>query len=306
MRTPHVALLTSACLLAACGTETTGRDEPHRSGPTSISGAMPSEIPEVDGDVTTGGPVTVLDDGKGAEACLSGVLDSLPPQCGGPTLVGWDWAEHEGDFEERATTRWGDFVITGVFDGESIRPSAIVAAKDYDAPEPVDDLDWHTPCPEPDGGWAPVDTATTTEKGIQAASRVASGLPDYAEMWVDLSMNPVSDEEPGGIEWEFASSDPRYTIVNVSVTDDLSRAEAAVREVWGGPLCVSRALHTNRELEGIQGELTEIPGMLSSDYGEDRVNVYVTYDDGSLQAWADQAYGDGVVVVSSALVPVDG
>ena len=33
-----------------------------------------------------------------------------------------------------------------------------------------------------------------------------------------------------------------------------------------------------------------------------RVLVDVTYDDGSLQDWADTTYGDGVVVVHSMLV----
>ena len=32
------------------------------------------------------------------------------------------------------------------------------------------------------------------------------------------------------------------------------------------------------------------------------VSVDVVHDDGSLQAWADETYGEGVVVITSALV----
>ena len=43
-------------------------------------------------------------------------------------------------------------------------------------------------------------------------------------------------------------------------------------------------------------------------YGGEGTNghvlVDVTYDDGSLQAWADEHYGAGVVLITSALVDV--
>jgi hypothetical protein len=67
--------------------------------------------------VTTGQPVTVLDDGGGPEACLGGVMTSLPPQCGGTPLVGWDWADHEGEHETQAGVRWGGLLLTGPYDG---------------------------------------------------------------------------------------------------------------------------------------------------------------------------------------------
>lgn len=45
-------------------------------------------------------------------------------------------------------------------------------------------------------------------------------------------------------------------------------------------------------------------GFLQSSPRDGRADVVVVYDDGSLQAEADRAYGDGAVVVTSALRPL--
>ena len=64
---------------------------------------------------------------------------------------------------------------------------------------------------------------------------------------------------------------------------------------------MSKAQHTDAELARIQDEVSELPGFTGSDHGHEVVNVTVTYDDGSLQAWADATYGEGTVLVFSAL-----
>ncbi len=99
---------------------------------------------------------TVLDDGDGPGLCLGGVATSLPPQCGGPKVVGWGWADIE-DQESRAGTTWtGDYVLTGTYEGDTFtitrRPTT---EKEYQGPRPT----WsdgsnrlRTPCPEPAGG----------------------------------------------------------------------------------------------------------------------------------------------------------
>ncbi len=55
-------------------------------------------------------------------------------------------------------------------------------------------------------------------------------------------------------------------------------------------------------LEQIQTELTDLPGLLTSWASKTRVHADVVFDDGTLQAWADETYGAGVVAISSALV----
>ena len=56
------------------------------------------------------------------------------------------------------------------------------------------------------------------------------------------------------------------------------------------------------ELEQISQEVGELPGAQGAYVDHGQVLVDVVYADGSLQAWADDTYGDGVVVVSSMLL----
>jgi len=51
----------------------------------------------------------------GPQLCLGGVDESLPPQCGGPDIVGWDW-ESVSDEESRSGTTWGEYTVVGTYD----------------------------------------------------------------------------------------------------------------------------------------------------------------------------------------------
>lgn len=279
--------LAGLLLLTACGTETA----------TPPVAEDPVEL------LTTRSPATVLDDGVGPELCLGGVLDSYPPQCGGPRVVGWDWSQHRGDFDQSNGTRWGEFILVGTYDGSSFTPTEVVPASAWHDDLPDAGRDFRSPCPEPEGGWRVLDPATTTDATLEETMRAASRLDDYAESWVDQTINPLWDA-PDGPDTESGMNDPRRLVLNVRVTGDVAAAEAALRESWGGALCVSRAHHTDAELGRIQRALNDTPGMLSTGRGEDRVDLEVVHDDGSLQAALDERYGDGVARVTSALVPV--
>ena len=121
------ALLLTAPVLAACGTEgdSTASDSPgaRRAAPA---------VPAATGPVRTAGLVTVMDTGN-PEVCLGPVAESFPPQCGGPLLIGWDWADHDGVFEEQGDIRWGQFAISGTWDGTSLTATDAVPAALYDA-----------------------------------------------------------------------------------------------------------------------------------------------------------------------------
>jgi len=311
VRTPPSLLAALAVLVLAgssCGTEGpgTGSAAPSASGSASAA-SPPAQVPSARGEVTTRYPVTVLDDGDGAELCVGGVADSLPPQCGGPRLVGWDWADHQGDFESRGGVRWGDFLVTGTFDGTSLTPTEVVPGDQVDPPAPQDDADrFATPCPEPEGGWRVLHPAKTTQASEDRTFRAAERLEGYAYSWVDQSINPVWDDWQDGTatdsEAEQALDDPALLVINVKVTGDPADAERTLRETWGGSLCVTRAQHTQQELMGIAQELFDLPGSLGGGPEDDWVDFQVLYDDGSYQAWADTAYGAGTVVVTSALV----
>ena len=46
--------------------------------------------------------------------------------------------------------------------------------------------------------------------------------------------------------------------------------------------------------------------LTSGSSAPDSLDAQVVYDDGSIQEWADATYGDGLVRISSALLPVEG
>ena len=198
-----VALLLAAPLLAACGDEgdTTATDPGSSPG-----GSVPTEIPAAPGTVHTRGLVTVMDTGD-PELCLGPVAESWPPQCGGPRIDGWDWTDHHGVFEHQQQIRWGQFAVTGTWDGSTFGYHDAVAAALYD-PMPTEQVRYPAPAVE----------------------------------------------------------------------------------------------HTPAELEDIAVEVGDLPGAQGAYVDAGHVLVDVVYDDGSLQSWADRAYGKGVVVVRSALI----
>lgn len=288
-----LTVLTLCTVLSACGEAT----DPRRAdgGPaTDAPSTSPPPEPEV--LVGTG---TVLDDGDGPELCLGPVMESLPPQCGGPELIGWDWAEIPDEGTAGGTTWVDGVVVTGTFDGEAFtltRPA--VPVDQYDGPlpaEPERSLD--TPCPEPPGGWRVLDPGTATMAHFEEAAAAATRLDGYADSWVDYLQPPDHSVETDGYE-------PDNVILNVRVVGDPAATAARLREIWGGALCVSVARRSEAELRAIHDQVLDRPGVLSSWTGFDVVELGVLYDDGSLQRSLDQEYGKGVVQVHSALVPL--
>jgi hypothetical protein len=302
VRTRVLVLTAVILLVAACGSsgKKDVRAEPSESPSfSSTGGPMPTKIPPATGPVRTRGVATILDHGDGPELCLGGVMTSMPPQCGGPAIVNWTWAEHRGDFEDANGVRWGEFGVTGTFDGAAFTVTRAVAADEYDGDQSADPApDFSTPCPEPEGGWQVLDADKTNDDTVDTVFAAAERLPGYVTSWMDGSRVPKGDDN---------QNDPELIIVNVQVNGDPATAEKALRQVWGGALCVTRSkAQTQRERARIQAELNHLPGMLSSGAGNDIVDVEVVHDDGSLQAWADAVYGPGLVRISSALIPASG
>lgn len=229
----------------------------------------------------------VLDDGDGPQFCLGGFDASLPPQCGGPPLVGWTWPE-KGVERARGTT-WGSFAVVGTWDGKAFTVEKTVDPDEIRSSDPADEPDFSTPCPEPAGGWQAPDPARATQEHQDRAFRTAEQLPGYGGSWVD--------------NLGARTEGPHPIVINVRVTKDLAQAERALRTVWGGPLCVSKAETTFAMLRKIQEEVSGVPGSLGSGAGPGRVALAVIFDDGTLQSQMDTKYGPGLVAVSSALQP---
>jgi uncharacterized protein YfkK (UPF0435 family) len=295
-----VALL---LLASACGTETgsnsyAGDDPSSSPSLTPVAGPMPTAVPPPTGKVTAFG--TVMDRGR-PQLCVGSVLASYPPQCGGPPIKGWDWSTvAESDYTREGEIRWGEFVVVGTYDGTSFtldRATPWEPGTGGVDPEPNQ---FKTPCPEPDGGWRVIDPARVDRGSLEAVMAKASQLDGYAVAWVDNSRDPRSPEEVDN-DAAAGNEDESLTIVNVAVTDDVDAAEEELRDLWGGGLCVSKAEHTDAERQAIADELNHLPGMSSSGSGVMYVDVSVLWDDGSLQAWVDRKYGEGLVRIHSEI-----
>ena len=209
-------------------------------------------------------------------------------------MADWEWAAHP-EHEDQSGTKWGSFALTGTFDGTTFAVTEAIPAALYDAISEAPDPQFGTPCPPPADGWgADLDAATTTQESMDATLTAASALPGYAGAWLDQS----------SVEGAEGQNDPTKVVLNVAVTEDVEGADAALRETWGGALCVSEATYTESELNDVAMELQKLPGVTTSSAADDVVQIGVLFDDGSLQAWADETYGEGRVEITSTLVPV--
>jgi hypothetical protein len=121
-----------ALSLTACSDDGDSAEDP--AGGSGGNGPMPTEPVAADGEVTTRYAATVMDTGS-PELCLGPVAESYPPQCSGPPLEGWDWADHEGDYDQVGEVRWGVFYVTGTWDGTTF---VVTSAEPDDAGTPTE------------------------------------------------------------------------------------------------------------------------------------------------------------------------
>jgi hypothetical protein len=282
-----VGLATLATAAVAVGIVALG---PNGGGPTpTASGAgpastAPTPAPGPHRVRVTG---TVIDSPEhGPQVCWA-VLTSWVPQCGkGIDLLGWDWAQVEGE-ESRQGTTFGDFEITGTWDG--VRVTVTQPVGPPPASSRHNPSGFETPCPAPPGGWAVVDPTKTSQRAFDAALSAARGRPDFGQASYDMQ--------------------PATTVLIVWVTGDTAAAEHDLRAIWGGAVCVATAKRTYAELETILSEVNDdlhsqqrilsIPDPVAG-----TVYVTVLFDDGTLQKWLDDRYGRGLVTVKPWLQPI--
>lgn len=245
---------------------------------------------------------TVLESPEhGPELCLGGVAESYPPQCGGVPITNWDWDEADGE-ESASGTTWGSYHVVGTYDGEAFTLTEPPTDSRPAPTEPEGAYDFTTPCPEPEGGWASevTDPARATQDAVSPASEYASAQDDYGALWLDwIGDDPTSEEQ---------AMEPGAFVLNAAFTGDLAEHEARLRELWGGPLCVSRSERTSAELQRIQQEVSEELGadLLSSGVDEPNgaVYVHVLVATDEQQRALDERYGEGLVHLTGALRPV--
>ena len=280
-----ISLVFATCLiLSACG------------APGSLSGRNGGGSQPEASAQRYRGTGTVLEE-KGAEPvlCLGVVMGSVPPQCGGPRIAGWDWDDVSGE-ESAAGTTWGDFEVTGLYDGDTLTLIEAAPPRRQD----VDDDPITSACPKPPRGWERPDPDLTSEVEQLRAITAARREPDFAGAWIDYIDEPT----------EF--TDPTDTVLNLAFTGDLDRHERDIRRDWGGPLCVAEHERTLERLHEIQAELSGRVGqelgleVLSSSSSENRnvVELSVVVLDAATQQEIDDRYGDGTVEITAQLEPV--
>jgi hypothetical protein len=287
-----LAVSVSVLFLAACGggdPNTAGGDPSTAPGESSSakSEPAPSRLYEVN--------ATVLEDrSHGPMLCLSGILESLPPQCGNVPIANWDWQAVRGE-ERLGKTTWGDYHLVGSYDGTTFTLTEVGRYED-DPPASATDPDLSSPCPEPAGGWSGLEHAT--QEDARGAAAYARSQPDYVALW-------VTHLEPARAEFG-------PVIVNAVFTGDRERHEAEMRGVWDGPLCVverdvptaDELAHIRKEAEGSLDQLglqmlwSDGPGV------EPVIEIGVVVDVGGKgQAALDARYGTGIVRLIPALKP---
>lgn len=262
------------------------------SGACANVGSRPASTPTSSGRYEAN--ATVLDDGDGPELCLGAIAESLPPQCGGMSINAWNWDSVEGEQTASGVT-WGEFHVVGIYDGSSF---TIERAGPPEAVPPDDGDPFATPCPEPADGWTSSGPATS-DKDLNAAMRVAEGIPTYAGLWIDQLGEPVEFAEPGPM------------VLNVAFTGEPESHEEALRDAWDGPLCLVTFEHTFRELRRVQDELSDGGAALaglellfsSVDVMTNQVEVGVIVASPEAERALDRTYGAGTVRVTSALRP---
>lgn len=134
MRPVRALILLAAplLLLAACAT-------PADPGSGDVVPGGPGEPQPIaaPGEVIGQGTVLQLD-GEDAQFCLGPVMESYPPQCSGPVIVGWEWPD-DGMYEAANGVTWGTYALTGTWDGVEFtltQPAIPLALYDPMAEEP--------------------------------------------------------------------------------------------------------------------------------------------------------------------------
>jgi hypothetical protein len=287
-------------VFAACGSGGPGVAE---VSPPTASTPTPAPVYEAD--------VTVLEQRgetrfptHGPMLCLGAMAMSYPPQCGDVPIANWDWDAVEG--EEKANgASWGQFHVVGTYDGEIFTLTDVRPDENH-PPIFWSEVDFSSPCQEPEGGWIVPDPRQALQQEASGASAYADSQPDIVNSWV-THFDPAN---PGDTELD--EFDP--VIFNAIFTGDVERHEAEIRTRWAGPLCVVEGEGpTKRELSRIRAEaegyVTGELGlqMLGSSTGgvEPVIEIGVVADpEGAGQAALDGRW-PGIVRLFPALRPVD-
>lgn len=304
MLCPAVLAAAGVLLLVACGDETT---DPRAGGPAVPAPPTGANVVDADYDGRFRAAATVLESPEHGPQLCDTVMESYPPQCGGPDIIGWDWSA-VGGVESASGTTWGSYIITGTWDGQAFTLTETPRPNDGSLSTSAVDPDFSSPCPEPEGGWQPVDPARATDEALNEALATASQSQDYAGGWIDQAYLDDLGASPNPSDIEGVANDPARLVLNLMFTRNLAEHEQEIREVWGGALCVSLGVRSEAELLDIQSRLhTDFPEISGSgpDIRSGVLAAHTMVATTMMQSELDARYGGGAVVLHGYLQPVD-
>ncbi|MGW8951985.1 hypothetical protein [Streptomyces sp. NPDC055709] len=285
---PRIVAIPALLLLVACGQQATpgGTASPSPSASASIS---PSASASPSGSAQRYEVwATVLESTSHGPQLCSMVRTSLPPQCGGPDVVGWKWSAVA--HESQQGTTWGTYDLVGTWDGSRFtltEPARLSPSGPREVPE--DDFqapDFTSPCRAAAGDRAAVDPSKAGTEHYESALRSAEEDKEFAGGWIDT--------EGGG------------TVLVMRFTRDLAGHEREIRKTWGGALCLTTAARSGAELRTVRERVVKtVPNLLgaSIDVVGNAVSIrtYVATDE--LRRDMDRRFGAGVVRVHGWLRP---
>ena len=95
-----------------------------------------------------------------------------------PKIHGWDWEDHNGVFDQQGKVRWGQFAVTGRWDGTTFTVTDAIPAALYDAMAPEE------PTVPPERAYARP-SSRTSRRGSAGTSPAPGGLrrPTGTSSW---------------------------------------------------------------------------------------------------------------------------
>lgn len=211
-------------------------------------------------EVEATGTVLAKDDAR-PELCRM-VRTSLPPQCGGVPLRGFDFDDVPGA-ETRDGVAWVEATVRGTYrDGVLTVRSARSPVRPPPSPQRSDE--------ELQRIWA-----VQLDPDGEALSRWAHEQPEYAGEW-----------------WE------HDTTLVLAFTGDIERFRSEARARWQGDLRVVRRRWTEADLHALQDRLTHAPRMrgrlqgAGSDIRTGVVELMVLVDDEETRAIVEEIRGE--------------
>jgi hypothetical protein len=292
-RTAILGAISAVLVLAACVEQTTAGRAATPSAKASVEASVKASVKASPQRYEI--RATVMENAlHGPQLCYRPELfvGGRPRVCGGPDIVGWDWSKVKSQTEKKQRTRFGDYLLTGTWDGT--RFSLTEPAKPGDAKRKTKspDYDFTPPCTAPVGGWKSVDPKKATSKEYERAfQRVEKGA-GFAGGWI--------------FELPVKKGAAPHTLLVMRFTGNLPAHEREIRKTWGGPLCLTTAERSQAELRQVSEKLGTLPNLVSvgTDVVRNAAQAQLLVVTSDIQRDVNRRFGAGVVHLRGLMQPI--